>query len=90
MISARGFYIAPIIGEPRKLKVEFRHGPRLYSTLRLRSHIVTTLFEIGRSADAAEKLSTAATTGAGHEVDARRRLIERATRVEITIEAVSD
>ena len=73
--------------KPPPLRVEFRNGPSVLFGPSLRSHVVTTLFEIGRSADEAEKLWAAATTDTGPEGDAARRLIDQAAHIQITIEA---
>jgi hypothetical protein len=90
IISSKKIYNLLMTDAPRKLRVEFRRGPGLLSgpsvLAGLRSFVVTTLFEIGRSADDAEKLWTTATTDPGPEGDAARALIEQATKIQITIE----
>lgn len=80
-------YTRAMTETPRNLRVEFRKGPSLLFGPSLRSFVVTTLFEIGRSADDAEKLWTAATTDIGPEGNAARKLIDQTTHIQITIEA---
>ena len=75
-----------MIETSRTIWVEFRNGPSLLFGPSLRSFVVTRLFEIGRSADDAEKLWTAATTDTGPDGDAARKLIDHATHIHITIQ----
>ena len=72
---------------PAAPKVQFRHGRSLLFGSSVRARVIDTLFEIGRSADDAAALWTAATTDAGPHGDRARRVIELATDIRITVEA---